>query len=188
MKQTGVAADQVIIDDGALNKLIKYYCRESGVRNLKKHIEKIFRGVAFKIVKEKLLNVHVTAASLPELVGKPVFTSDRLYELTPPGIVTGLAWTSMGGSILFIEAALSKPLDTVVDSKDQGSIVVTGNLGKVMKESIQIANTFAKIFTSKYYPNNILLQRGHIHVHVPEVFIYFHAKINFLKLLNISTL
>jgi len=164
-----VAADKISLDEGALNRLIKYYCRESGVRNLQKQIEKIFRKVAFKLVKEKLTHVDVTEASLQELVGKPVFTSDRLYEVTPPGIVTGLAWTSMGGSVLFIEAALSKPLDTAADSKDQGSIIVTGHLGQVMKESIQIANTFAKIFVSKFYPHNLLLHRGHIHVHVPEV-------------------
>jgi Lon-like ATP-dependent protease len=72
--------------------------------------------------------VGVTETSLPDFVGKPVFTSDRLYELTPPGIVTRLAWTSMGGYILFIEAALSRALDTTADSKDQGSFVVTGHL------------------------------------------------------------
>lgn len=158
------------MDESALNLLIKSYCRESGVRNLQKQLEKIFRKVAFKLVKDKLTNVAVTESTLADLVGKPVFASDRLYDVTPPGVVTGLAWTSMGGSILFVEAALSKPIDKAAadPSKEQGSITVTGHLGKVMKESVQIANTFAKIFLTKHFPDNNFLQRGHIHVHVPE--------------------
>ena len=75
----------------------------------------------------------------------------------------------MGGSILFIEATLCKQLDKSADSKDTGSITITGHLGKVMKESIQIANTYAKSFLVTYDPTNVFLQRGHIHVHVPEV-------------------
>lgn len=168
VKQTGVKPENINIEDSALNKLIKLYCRESGVRNLQKQIEKIFRKVAFKLVNEKLDHVDVNENSLQELVGKPIFTSDRLYQETPPGVVTGLAWTSMGGSILFIEAALSKPIDFSPESKENGSIVFTGHLGTVMKESIQIANTFAKIFLVKHYPANLFLQRGNIHVHVPE--------------------
>lgn len=75
----------------------------------------------------------------------------------------------MGGSILFIEAALSKPIDFSPEGKkEHGSIVFTGHLGTVMKESIQIANTFAKIFLVKHDPKNLFLQRGNIHVHVPE--------------------
>ncbi len=139
------------------------------MRNLQKHIEKIFRKVAFKLVNDKLESVHVNADNLEELVGKPIFSSDRMYLETPPGVVTGLAWTSMGGSILFIEATLSRPLDlTSKDSKDQGGLTVTGSLGNVMKESVQIAYTYAKSFLVKHDKDNLFLQRAHLHVHVPE--------------------
>ena len=91
-----------------------------------------------------------------------------MYLETPPGVVTGLAWTSMGGSILFIEATLSKQLDLKPDSKDQGGMTITGSLGNVMKESVQIAYTYAKSFLVKHDKDNLFLQRGNIHIHVPE--------------------
>lgn len=149
--------------------MIKSYCRESGVRNLQKQIEKIFRKAAFKLVKEKIDHINVMNENLHEFVGKPVFTSDRMYDETPPGVVMGLAWTSMGGSTLFIETTLSRPLDLSPESKEQGSLTVTGHLGEVMKESVQIAYTYAKSFLVQNDPDNKFLQRGFIHVHVPEV-------------------
>ena len=75
----------------------------------------------------------------------------------------------MGGSILFIETTLTRPLDIQAESKEQGSITITGSLGNVMKESVQIAYTYAKSFLVRQEPNNLFLQRGHLHVHVPEV-------------------
>lgn len=167
-KQTGVSHEKIQLTDDAINYLTKYYCRESGVRNLKKQIEKIFRKIAFKLVKEKIDRVDVTDSNLGDFVGKRVFNSDRLYIQTPPGVVTGLAWTSMGGSVLFVEAALSKPIDPTLEKKETGSLVITGHLGKVMKESIQIAYTVTKIFLTKYDPTNPIIQQGQIHVHVPE--------------------
>lgn len=169
LKQSGVKSEQIEITDGALNTLIRSYCRESGVRNLQKQIEKIFRKVAFKLVKDKMEHIAVEESNLQDFVGKPVFTSDRMYLETPPGVVMGLAWTSMGGSTLFIETTLSKPLDLSPDSKDQGTLTVTGHLGDVMKESVQIAYTYAKSYLVKHDPGNKFLQRGFIHVHVPEV-------------------
>jgi ATP-dependent Lon protease len=148
--------------------MIKYYCRESGVRSLQKHIEKIFRKVAFKLVKDSLPSVHINTENLQEFVGKQKFTSDRMYEVTPPGVVMGLAWTSMGGSTLYIETTLSRPLDKSVESKENGSLSITGHLGEVMKESIQIAHIFSKSFLLKLDPNNQFLQRAHMHLHVPE--------------------
>ena len=168
IKHTGVKQEQITINDDALNRLIKYYCRESGVRNLQKHVEKIFRKVAFKLVNEKMTHVHIDENNLQEFVGKPIFTSDRMYQETPPGVVTGLAWTSMGGSIIFIEATLARPLDLSPDSKEQGGLTMTGHLGNVMKESIQIAYTYAKSFMIHYNKDNNFLQRAHLHIHVPE--------------------
>ena len=85
IKLTGVKKENIEITDEALNTLIKYYCRESGVRNLQKQIEKIFRKVAFVLVKDNLTFVKIDNANLHEFVGKPVFTSDRMYLETPPG-------------------------------------------------------------------------------------------------------
>ena len=88
--------------------------------------------------------ISVSTSNLKDFVGNPQFTSDRMYETTPPGVVMGLAWTAMGGSTLFIETALCRPLVTD-EGKEEGGIVSTGQLGDVMKESTQIAFTFAKV-------------------------------------------
>merc|ERR1719219_1703816 len=95
--------DGISLHDEALNKLIKSYCRESGVRNLRKHIEKIFRKAAFINVSEGKNEIMVSEDNLSDFVGKPVFSQDKMYELTPPGVCMGLAWTSHGGSTLYIE-------------------------------------------------------------------------------------
>ena len=84
-RDTGVADTQVTIESDALQTLIKSYCRESGVRNLQKQVEKIFRKAAFKLVQGDVGTITVGRQNLQEFVGKPVFTHDRLYEITPPG-------------------------------------------------------------------------------------------------------
>lgn len=96
MKDSGLLDEQIDIQDSALNALIKSYCRESGVRNLQKHIEKVIRKVAFKIVKKESTKLSVTEDNLNDYLGKPTFTHDRMYAETPPGVVMGLAWTAMG--------------------------------------------------------------------------------------------
>ncbi|XP_067128852.1 lon protease homolog, mitochondrial [Centruroides vittatus] len=162
---TGITDDKVTITDDALQKLIKSYCRESGVRNLQKHIEKILRACAFNIVNEKSEKIEVTVDTLQKFVGKPLFTHDRLYENTPPGVVMGLAWTAMGGSTLYIETTLCRPFD---EEKSEGSLQLTGHLGDVMKESANIAYSFAKSLLLKEKPANNFLQKANIHLHVPE--------------------
>ena len=89
--------------------------------------------------------VEVNTDNLHDFVGNPVFTSDRMYETTPPGVVMGLAWTAMGGSTLYIETALTKSLKGEEGEKTGGGLVSTGQLGEVMKESTEIAYTFAKV-------------------------------------------
>ncbi|GFT96459.1 lon protease homolog, mitochondrial [Nephila pilipes] len=165
-ESTGVTTDQVKFNTASLQKLIKSYCRESGVRNLQKQIEKILRKTAFKIVKNEISSVEVTDENLQDFVGKPLFTQDRLYETTPPGVVMGLAWTAMGGSTLFIETTQYKPFSE--DKKYDGSMQVTGHLGDVMKESANIAYSFAKSFMLSEFPENEFLQKAHLHLHVPE--------------------
>lgn len=166
---SGISENQVDVKPESLQKLIKYYCRESGVRNLQKHIEKILRKAAFKIVSKECEVVVVEPENLNDFVGKPLFTQDRMYEETPPGVVMGLAWTAMGGSTLYIETAVPRPPDSGgADKKPEGSLQLTGHLGDVMKESANIAYSFAKAFALKQAPGNDFLQRAHIHLHVPE--------------------
>lgn len=113
----------------------------------------------------------VNADNLHDFVGKPVFTHERIYDVTPPGVVMGLAWTAMGGSILFIESAKRSLTGSNGDnnSKPQSSTLqVTGHLGDVMKESSQIAFTVARNFLHNLDPTNKFLETTHIHVHVPE--------------------
>lgn len=165
---SGVTAEQLKLSSEAIGSLIKWYCRESGVRNLQKHIEKIFRKSALKLVESEEKAVEVNTDNLHDFVGNPVFTSDRMYETTPPGVVMGLAWTAMGGSTLYIETALTKSLKGEEGEKTGGGLVSTGQLGEVMKESTEIAYTFAKSFVLQKDPDNKFFNSAHIHLHVPE--------------------
>ncbi|XP_059197917.1 lon protease homolog, mitochondrial [Centropristis striata] len=163
----GLTEEKASISPDALSLLIRQYCRESGVRNLQKQVEKVFRKVAFSIVSGEHSDVTVTPDNLQLYVGKPIFTVDRMYNITPPGVVMGLAWTAMGGSTLFIETSLRRPSGGA-DSKGEGSLEVTGQLGDVMKESAKIASTFARAFLMTQEPENHFLVNSHLHLHVPE--------------------
>uniref|UniRef100_A0A3Q2DVP3 Lon protease homolog, mitochondrial n=1 Tax=Cyprinodon variegatus TaxID=28743 RepID=A0A3Q2DVP3_CYPVA len=163
----GLTEEKASISSDALSLLIRQYCRESGVRNLQKQIEKVFRKVAFHIVSGAQDSVAVAPDNLSDYVGKPVFTVDRMYDVTPPGVVMGLAWTALGGSTLFIETSLRRPLGGA-DTKGDGSLEVTGQLGEVMKESAKIASTFARAFLMAKEPENTFLTSSHLHLHVPE--------------------
>jgi Lon-like ATP-dependent protease len=237
-ERSGVGEKEASISDGAMKSLIEDYCREAGVRNLQKHLEKIYRKVALKLAKAKGPDVskqmgqarnkvavakkaletkedelrktsasakskktveaaekeveeakealaaaeaavtdviESTAVSDPivvdagaeliEYVGQPPFQTDRIYDQTPPGVVTGLAWTSMGGSTLYIECtAIHQNGD---DNKKGGSLTTTGQLGDVMKESASIAHTFARSFLAKRFPGNTFFDDKALHIHVP---------------------
>lgn len=165
MRDSGLKSENIVIEDASLNVLIRSYCRESGVRNLQKHIEKVVRKVAYKVVKEETEFVQVTPDNLAEFVGKPVFTHDRMYPTTPPGVVMGLAWTAMGGSTLYIETTTRR---RSTDKETEGSLELTGHLGEVMKESARIALTVARNFMHKNDVSNKFLEISHLHLHVPE--------------------
>lgn len=165
MRDSGVSDQHIRLDEEALNILIKSYCRESGVRNLQKHIEKVVRKVAFKVVKEETNFVEVTRENLQEFVGKPVFSQERMYPTTPPGVVMGLAWTAMGGSTLYIETTTRKLRG---EKETDGSLELTGHLGDVMKESAKIALTVARNYLHQIDQSNTFLQNSHLHLHVPE--------------------
>ncbi|XP_068942832.1 lon protease homolog, mitochondrial [Petaurus breviceps papuanus] len=161
----GLDESKTKVSSDVLTLLIKQYCRESGVRNLQKQVEKMLRKSAYKLVSGEMESVEITPDNLQDFVGKPLFTVERMYDVTPPGVVMGLAWTAMGGSTLFIETSPRRPKET--DSKD-GSIEVTGQLGDIMKESAKIAYTFARAFLMRKDPSNDFLLASHIHLHVPE--------------------
>lgn len=129
----------------------------------------VVRKVAYKIVKKEAEFVEITSSNIQDFVGKPVFTHDRIYEVTPPGVVMGLAWTAMGGSTLFIETAKRKLISSDTKEKPQaGTLHLTGHLGDVMKESAQIALTVSRNFINNVDINNNFLETNHIHLHVPE--------------------
>ncbi|KAL3866563.1 hypothetical protein ACJMK2_043851 [Sinanodonta woodiana] len=163
---SGITGEQVVIDDDALKTLIQKYCRESGVRNLQKHVEKVLRKTALQIVSEGKDKIIVTPENLESFVGKQLFEKDRLYDTTPPGVVTGLAWTALGGSTLYIETLIKDKFDP--STEKEGNLNVTGHLGDVMKESVTLAYTFAKSFLLTHMENNRLLQKAPVHLHVPE--------------------
>ncbi|CAH8632592.1 unnamed protein product [Heterobilharzia americana] len=199
-RNSGLDDNRLMVDDNAIKRLIKQYCRESGVRNLQKHIEKIVRKVAYQLVNaDKDPPIQVDADNLTNYVGQPIWTSDRLYEaITPSGVVMGLAWTSMGGSVLYIECTNKRPRhlsdasgssdsDSDESSHKKGTLQLTGSLGNVMKESVSIAHTFAAQFAASGAPCSIssgeercmlspsesskaglFLQEADIHLHVPQ--------------------
>ncbi|MBZ3881596.1 Lon protease-like protein, mitochondrial [Sciurus carolinensis] len=164
----GLDESKARLSSEVLTLLIKQYCRESGVRNLQKQVEKVLRKSAYKIVSGEAESVEVTPENLQDFVGKPVFTVERMYDVTPPGVVMGLAWTAMGGSTMFIETSLRRPLSKGSKEDQDGSLEVTGQLGEVMKESARIAYTFARAFLMQQDPTNEYLVSSHIHLHVPE--------------------
>ncbi|GAX69538.1 ATP-dependent Lon protease [Saccharomyces cerevisiae] len=217
-KSAGLENSHVDMTEDAITALMKYYCRESGVRNLKKHIEKIYRKAALQVVKKlsiedsptssadskpkesvsseekaennaksssektkdnnsektsddiealktsEKINVSISQKNLKDYVGPPVYTTDRLYETTPPGVVMGLAWTNMGGCSLYVESVLEQPLHNC----KHPTFERTGQLGDVMKESSRLAYSFAKMYLAQKFPENRFFEKASIHLHCPE--------------------
>ncbi|RZC69768.1 hypothetical protein C5167_032925 [Papaver somniferum] len=245
----GIKPEQVEVTDAALLALIENYCRESGVRNLQKQIEKIYRKIALKLVRQGLVQdepspivdnvvtipeesyersestgivvdenlkvdgeaedstnkeaskmpepevqishtcagnqdlvsqdnteskevqetlasktiakVIIDESNLSDFVGKPVFHAERIYDITPVGVVMGLAWTAMGGSTLYIETILEE------QGEGKGALHLTGQLGEVMKESAQIAHTVARALFLVKEPDNPFFANTKLHLHVP---------------------
>ena len=235
-KQMGLLPEHMELTAGAVESLIRRYCREAGVRNLQKHIEKICRKVALKVVRstqaaqvdsgeadgagpasssssdggfeaalvaatetfstpcgaespgadgasaadEDAPPIETTVVGAEELidyVGKPLFQSERIYDVNPPGVVNGLAWTSMGGAVLHIETSPCGHTDGAAAESDGGaasggaggaSVRSTGQMGDVMRESTQIAHTFARQYVRTRDAECSFLDRTPLHVHVPE--------------------
>jgi len=146
--------------DKVLVKMIQEYTRESGVRELDRLLASIMRSVAKHVAMEDIIAPQVTAEQVEEVLGKPRYTNDIYTRGHPAGVVVGLAWTSVGGDILFIETILSK-------SKNAG-LTLTGNLGNVMKESASTALSFLKAHCSEFGIQPQQFEETSIHIHVPE--------------------
>lgn len=152
---------KVSFNKAAIEGIIEHYTRESGVRQLKKQINKGLRKIAYKLAYSKELEKpSITAADLKEILGTAPFTRDIYQGNDYAGVVTGLAWTSVGGEILFIETSLSKGR--------QGKLTLTGNLGDVMKESAVIALEYIKAHIDLLGVDYRIFENWNIHIHVPE--------------------
>ncbi|MDF1495979.1 endopeptidase La [Caproiciproducens sp. CPB-2] len=157
LEEHGLTEDDVQISDEALRKIIADYTMEAGVRGLKKRLDSIARKAAEKIVLGDVERPYtVSADDLEEILGSKMSRHDVAQEMNPPGVVTGLAWTPVGGEILFIEA-------TEMPGNDQ--IILTGQLGDVMKESARISLSLLK---SRLPVNAIKFKEKDIHIHVPS--------------------
>jgi len=154
----GLKAKDVVIKNDVLEKLIEDYTRESGVRSLEKKIGSVVRGIAKTIAMEEPHVPQVSKKDVEKILGAPIFDKDLYEGNEVAGVVTGLAWTSVGGDILFIEASLSP---------GKGRLTLTGNLGDVMKESTTIALAYLRAHAKDFDINPKLFDQWDVHVHVP---------------------
>jgi ATP-dependent Lon protease len=152
LEANGLKAEQASTSDAAIREIIAGYTREAGVRNLEREIGSVLRHVAMRIAEGKAESVAVDAGDLHAILGARKFENEVALRTSVPGVATGLAWTPVGGDILFIEAA---------KVPGSGKLILTGQLGDVMKESAQAALTLAKIWSGD------ALDKTDIHVHVP---------------------
>ena len=156
MQAVGIEADQIEISDDIINVIISDYTQEGGVRGLRKRLETLCRAAAVRIVRGKGEKVLVTQDNLRDLLDMHPVYHKKVKESANPGIVTGLAWTAAGGEILYIETLLTK---------GKGEILITGQLGDVMKESARIAVTLVK---SLFPEQTAVLEENDLHIHVPD--------------------
>ena len=159
LTEHGLRADELSISDAALQEIIDKYTHESGVRGLEKQIAKIARVTAKKMALEQEFPKVIEPAHLREYLGLPTAFHDNVKGNEGPGVVTGLAWTEMGGEILFVESQVSE---------GKGNLSMTGNLGDVMKESAQIAWQYVKAHPELAGLTTEEFMKKDIHIHVPE--------------------
>lgn len=159
LKENGLTRSSLNFPDTTLNAIISDYTRESGVRNLERTIAKIIRKRAAHYVQTGKMEKKVNPADLQGLLGSPIFQIEKAFDNSVAGVATGLAWTVVGGEILFVEA---------VTSPGKGELTITGNLGDVMKESATIAYEYLKAHAPDYHLAPEIFEKSKIHVHVPE--------------------
>ena len=159
LDEHGLKPDQLEIEDEALEAVINYYTREAGVRNLERQIASVIRGVAVKVAEGDNGPFSVSKREdIPTYLGPERFTSEVAERTSEPGVATGLAWTSVGGEILFIEC-------TKMHGK--GKLQLTGQLGDVMKESAQAALSYVRTNAEQFHIEKDFLEKNDIHIHIP---------------------
>lgn len=159
LKEHGLSTKDLKIGKRQLEKIVEGYTRESGVRTLEKQVAKMVRYAAMKIAMEEGYEPKVTNELIVEVLGPAKLERDKYENNDVAGVVTGLAWTRVGGDILFIESALSK---------GKGQLNMTGNLGKVMKESATIAMEYIKSHADQLGLDSEIFDKYNVHIHVPE--------------------
>ncbi|WP_282123490.1 endopeptidase La [Algibacter mikhailovii] len=159
LKEHGLTVKDLKVGKPQLEKIVEGYTRESGVRGLEKQVAKMVRYAAKNIAMEEAYNVKVDNDDIIEVLGGPKLERDKYENNNVAGVVTGLAWTRVGGDILFIESILSK---------GKGALTITGNLGKVMKESATIAMEYIKSNAEILGIDSAVFDKYNVHIHVPE--------------------
>jgi len=159
LKEHGLTDKHLKIAKPQLEKIVEGYTRESGVRGLEKQIAKMVRYAAKNIAMEEDYNIKISNEDVIEVLGGPKLERDKYENNNVAGVVTGLAWTRVGGDILFIESILSK---------GKGGLTITGNLGKVMKESATIAMEYIKSNANAFDIDTSIFDKYNVHIHVPE--------------------
>ncbi|EAS19586.1 class III heat shock DNA-binding ATP dependent Lon protease [Flavobacteria bacterium BBFL7] len=159
LKEHGLTKEHLKIAKPQIEKIVEGYTRESGVRSLDKQMAKMVRYAAKSIAMEEPYDLKVTNETVVEVLGAPRMERDKYENNDVAGVVTGLAWTRVGGDILFIESILSK---------GKGSLTITGNLGKVMKESATIAMEYIKANAEELGIPTEVFSKYNVHIHVPE--------------------
>ncbi len=158
-KEHGLKSADIRIGKRALMEMVQYYTRESGVRSLARQISAVMRYVAKQVAMEQEYEISISPEKVRDILGPTKFDPESYTDAKMPGVAIGLAWTSVGGDILFIETSLSS---------GKGKLILTGNLGDVMKESATTALSFLKAHAEDYDIDPDLFQKKDIHVHVPE--------------------
>jgi ATP-dependent Lon protease len=158
MEANGLMAGQVEVDDAALRTIIAHYTREAGVRNLEREIGKALRHAAVRIAEGQVGPIRIAADDLTAILGSPQFENEVAMRVSVPGVATGLAWTPVGGDILFIEATRIP---------GNGRLILTGQLGDVMKESAQAALSIVKNQAAQLGIDAARFEKSDIHIHVP---------------------
>ena len=158
VEENGLSKEDVSFDSNSIKELIRSYTREAGVRNLEREIANILRKVARKIVESKTKKIKITKSAVSHYLGAPRFHSELAERTTKPGVVTGLAWTAAGGDILFVESTRMK---------GKGKLILTGQLGDVMKESATAGLTFVRSHTDEFGIDPEFNEYTDIHIHVP---------------------
>ncbi len=159
LNENGVKSKQIVFSEKILERIIEDYTRESGVRTLEKQIAKIIRSNVKYIVAKEKFNKNITEEDLFKILGSPKYQIDKDTNQEVAGVATGLAWTPVGGEILFVEVSLSR---------GKGKLTLTGNLGDVMKESATIAFEYLKAHSDILNINPEIFSKWNVHIHIPE--------------------